>query len=406
MDPLSRMGGNSMRILVISHMYPNVMHEVYGIFVAHQVSELVKLGHEVKVVSPVPWSPGLLRIFKEKWGKYAQIPRREERQGVEVFYPRYLVLPRKYLYRYLGWFCYWGIKKTVKKIFAQFPFDVIHAHTALPDGYAAVLLKKHLSRPVALTIHGQDIFSNIWIDAACRKAVSRTLNAADSVVAVSSLLKEKMADLMPLEKIDVIPNGILWEEMAPDYSYFPEEFRGKRILLSVGYLIERKGHRYVLEALAHLVKDFPDLLYVIIGDGLEEEGLKKMVTDLSLEDYVRFLGRRSGAEVMNYMALSEIFVLPSWNEAFGVVYIEAMAQGKPVIGCRGEGIEDFVTDGVNGILVPPRNSQELARALAHLLAHREKAEEIGSRGKETVMARYTWTQVARELESLYRRLLG
>lgn len=129
-----------------------------------------------------------------------------------------------------------------------------------------------------------------------------------------------------------------------------------------------------------------------------------MVTDLSLGAYVRFLGRRSGTEVMNYMALSEVFVLPSWNEAFGVVYIEAMAQGKPVIGCRGEGIEDFVTDGVNGILVPPRNSRELARALAHLLAYREKAEEIGSRGKETVMARYTWFQVARELESLYRRL--
>lgn len=92
-----------MRILVISHMYPNRMNDIYGNFVEKQIHELVKRGHEVKVISPVPWSCRLLALVSDKWRDYARLPREEWRNGVQVFYPRYPVLPKKILYHCLGW---------------------------------------------------------------------------------------------------------------------------------------------------------------------------------------------------------------------------------------------------------------------------------------------------------------
>lgn len=398
-------GGYYIKILVLSHMYPNQMNEVYGIFVANQVSELIKLGHEVKVISPVPWSTFPLTVFSSKWRQYAQIPRREIRQGIEVFYPRVLVLPNKYLYQHVGRFYYWGIRKVIKEISREFDFDLIHAHTALPDGFAAMILKEKLTKPVVLTIHGQDMFSNIHMGPKCKATVIRALNNADRIVAVSSKLKRDIKQYVPEYKIDVIPNGITTGQLVEDSSDLKQKFPGKKIILSVGYLRKRKGHRYVLEALSQLVKEFPNLIYLIIGDGMEEELLKKQVAECSLDPYVKFLGRKSNQEVMNYMSACDIFVLPSWKEGFGIVYLEAMAHGKPVIGCQGEGIEDVVSHGINGILVPPKDTAQLIEALRKLLNNERMAVEIGQRAKETVVSKFTWSRVAGELENLFQGLL-
>lgn len=390
-----------MRILVISHMFPNAMNQVYGIFVANQVQELLNLGHEVKVISPVPWSGKIIKWAGEKWQNYAKIPLEEVRDGVQVFYPRYPVLPRKILYQYIGWSCYWGIRSLVKRIYKRFPFEIIHAHTALPDGFVAGLLKKDFSCPVILTIHGQDIFSNVKMGKACRNAVVQGLEGADRLVAVSTKLKREMASYVDQKKIQVVPNGIFVQGCQDDISDLQALYQEKKIILSVGYLIPRKGHRYVLEALAQLVKEYPQLIYLIVGDGLEDAALRKMVRDYGLDDKVQFLGRKSSKDVMRYMALCDIFVLPSWDEAFGVVYLEAMAQGKPVIGCLGEGIEDIVHPGVNGFLVPPKDGIQLTLTLDYLLRNEMVCTQVGQEAQKTVEERFTWFQVARELERIY-----
>lgn len=392
-----------MKILVLSHMYPNAKNPVYGIFVAHQVRELINLGHEVTVVSPVPWSGKMLRWVGKKWRDYGKIPLYQKREGVPVFYPRYPVLPKKLLYQYIGWSCYWGLLPLMSKIYLQFPFDLIHAHTALPDGFAAGLMKKEFSCPVVLTIHGQDIFSNIKMGKGCHRAVVRALEQADRIVAVSSKLKKEMASLVDEKKIQVVPNGMI-PMVADEILDLKEKYRGKQILLSVGYLIRRKGHRYVLEAMQELVKEYPQLIYLIVGDGLEEGHLKKVTAELGLEDRVHFLGRKSPEDVAKYMALSDIFVLPSFDEAFGVVYLEAMAQGKPVIGCRGEGIEDIVTPGVDGFLVNPKDAKDLALTLRTLLQDEKMRLEAGKRGQQKVWEGFTWTRVAEELSEIYYSL--
>lgn len=390
-----------MKILVISHMFPNAMNNVYGIFVAHQVRELINLGHEVTVISPVPWSGKLIWWAGEKWENYGRIPFTEKREGVRVFYPRYPVLPRKILYQYIGQSCYLGISPLIRRLYPRFPFEIIHAHTALPDGFAAGLMKKEFACPIVLTIHGQDIFSNVKMGKGCRNAVIKALAEADHIVAVSSKLKKEMTALVDEKKIQVVPNGILRAEAGDGINELKAQYQGKQILLSVGYLIPRKGHRYVLEAMKDLVKEYPQLIYLIVGDGLEEGYLRKLAEDFGLGDKVYFLGRKSPEDVAKYMALADIFVLPSWNEAFGVVYLEAMAQGKPVIGCQGEGIEDIVSPGVDGFLVPPQDAEKLKNMIKALLQDEKMRIQIGKEAQNKVLKKFTWARVAEELTKIY-----
>ncbi len=106
------------------------------------------------------------------------------------------------------------------------------------------------------------------------------------------------------------------------------------------------------------------------------------------------------------MAIADIFSLPSWNEAFGVVYVEVMAQGKAVIGCQGEGIEDFVENGKAGLLVKPRDIDSLAKAIDFLLSYPKKAEKIGKRARKMVLKNYTWEKNAEKMIEIYKKVLN
>ena len=109
---------------------------------------------------------------------------------------------------------------------------------------------------------------------------------------------------------------------------------------------------------------------------------------------------------MRHMALCDMFCLPSWEEGFGVVYLEAMAHGKPVIACRGEGIEDVVTDGETGLLVKPRDVDSLAEAIRFLLDHSDKAKTIGEQARSLVLENYTWEKNAERTLRVYKEVLG
>ncbi|MBC2724843.1 MAG: glycosyltransferase family 4 protein, partial [Desulfosporosinus sp.] len=124
-----------------------------------------------------------------------------------------------------------------------------------------------------------------------------------------------------------------------------------------------------------------------------------------INDRVEFLGRLDHKEIIKYMAKTDIFSLPSWNEGFGVVYIEAMSQGRPVIGCKGEGIEDFVEDGKTGMLVKPENVDSLVKAIDYLLSNTDKAQAIGERAQRFILKNYTWEKNAEKTIKVYKEVL-
>lgn len=388
-------------------MYPSTFNEIGGIFVHEQVKVLVKKGIEVKVVAPVPWTPFPINYLSSKWKKYSEVTKREIREGINVWYPRYLTFPRAWFFASSGQRMYGGIKDVVSKIYKEFQFDLIHAHVALPDGYAGMKIARKYKKTLIVNIHGQDFQQTIFKNNKCKKNIEKTINFSEKIIVVSKKLKkvgEKYLEVNK-DKIIVVPNGINMRDIYTGKNKNIQEYNGKKIILSVSHLIKTKGIDLNLKAIDKLKQKYPDIIYLIIGKGKEKKDLKKLVNKLNLQNMVIFIGEVSHYEVMEYMASCDIFSLPSWNEGFGVVYIEAMAQGKPIIGCKGEGVEDFVENSKTGLLVKPKDVNSLVGAMDYLLSNPDEARAMGKRARKIVLENYTWEKNAEKTIEIYKEIL-
>lgn len=393
-----------MRILVISHMYPKPYNLISGNFVHSQMLELLKKGCEIVVVSPVPYVPFPLYHISRKWKRYWQLPLKETREGINIYYPRHIIFPKNILYEHSGKLMFNGIANTVKNIWFNFKFDLIHAQVALPDGFTAVKLKQEYHVPVVVTIHGADLQNTIYRNSRCRQAIGEVLKKADHIITVSDKLKNSAIDNYGYKnKIKTIANGV-----HPFNINFKKETRiNRKIMLSVSNLIQSKGIDLNLIAFSSLIDKHPTLIYKIIGDGPDLLRLKKIVKSLHIpKDRVFFLGQLSNREVLKHMSEADIFSLPSWKEGFGIVYLEAMARGKPVIACKGEGIEDVIEHKVNGFLVEPHDVDSLIRTIDYILANPESAVNIGKIAQQVVLNRYTWEKNAEKIMCVYKNVLG
>ena len=396
-----------MKVLVLSHMYPSTFNGIGGIFVHEQVTALVKKGIKVRVVSPVPWTPFPVNHLSAKWRAYSKIPEHTILDGVEVYYPRYLVFPKGFLFTSSGERMYRGIKGVVSEIHDKFSFDLIHAHVALPDGYAGMLLSQKYQEPLVVTIHGQDFNYTIFRAVKYRLAIQEVINAATQTIVVSHKLKRVAEEHLPnFDRVTVINNGINPEKLSRGPRSLPKKWQGKQIILSVSSLIQTKGIDLNLKALSQLVEKYPNLYYAIVGGGPVKDDLKRLVRGLGLARYVEFVGQQPYSKAMEYMSICDIFSLPSWQEGFGVAYLEAMAHGKPVIGCQGEGIADVIKNGETGMLVKPQDGDSLVEALDFLLSHPEEARAIGERAREFVLENYTWEKNAEKTIRVYQEVLN
>ncbi|MDR3602414.1 MAG: glycosyltransferase [Desulfosporosinus sp.] len=401
-----------MRVLILSHMYPNRVGPVGGIFVRQQAQALARLGVEVNVVAPIPWVPGFM-TGRGKWGGYPLVPFAEQPDGFAVRHPRVLEFPRSLFFEYYPQTYAWGIERVVTEQIAR-GVDLIHAHVAHPDGAAALRFGRKYKIPVVVTVHGQDFAYTLQRSQTCAKSVRATLQGASGVILVSAKLKtqyglETWAD--QLEKYRVIYNGVDLEDVVQQpgpqgNDSEPGTKTSGQILLTVGFLRPDKGHAVVLKALPELIRQFPDLEYRIVGDGTERPKLEALAQALGIGRQVVFLGSLPHPEAMTEMAQCDTFILPSWNEAFGVVYLEAMAYGKPIIGTTEEGISEILAQEDVGKAVPARDVAALTAAIRGLLENPQAAQAMGARGKELVTRRFTWDYNARQTLQMYKEIVN
>jgi teichuronic acid biosynthesis glycosyltransferase TuaC len=388
-----------MRVLIISHEYPYRGNEIRATFVNEQVEELARQGCEVKVISPVPWAPFPLNKLSSKWWEYSNILRKDIFNGIEVYYPRAVTFPRNIFHEWSGKLVYAGIRRTVRELVKEgYDFDVIHAHHAFPNGYAGLLLSEEYKKPLIVTVHGMDLQNTIHHNRLCFDAIKQVLEGANQVITVSSKLQRLAHTIGISAKIVVVGNGIPDAMIHKSHACKIEE---DLIMVSVSNLIITKGLDYNLKAVAALRTKFPNLQYHIVGSGPEQQNLINLTEELGISAQVSFLGALSHEDVFKKMANCQIFSLPSWSEGFGVVYIEAMSQGKPIIACQGEGIEDVIQRGVNGMLVSPKDVDSLVKAIDFLISYPVEANQIGQRGRETVMKDYTWGKIVQNLIKIY-----
>jgi glycosyltransferase involved in cell wall biosynthesis len=231
------------------------------------------------------------------------------------------------------------------------------------------------------------------------------LERASAIVAVGTPLERFARTIMPGghdAKVTVIPNGVDLEKIQAAMTRAPRAASGTE-LISVANLWKLKGIDYTLRALAELDRrGMRDWRYTIVGDGPERRALETLARESGLSGRVSFRGALDHRQALEAIAQSDIFVLPSWNEAFGLVYLEAMACGKPVIGCRGQGAQDLLAEARTGLLVEPKDVSSLAAALACLLRDPALGREMGLAGRRAAH-NFTWNACAERYAALYAK---
>jgi glycosyltransferase involved in cell wall biosynthesis len=399
------MSKGDLNVLVVSRLYPHPTDPVLGVFVEEEAVALSR-SCQVKVVSPVPWFPPL-KAF-QRWYPYSQLPSRERRRGVEVLRPRVLFLPRNFLFGLFGYSLYLSLRRWASEIERDFPVDVIHAHTVYPDGFGAVMLGRALHKPSVITAHGGDV--TIHLKRGLVRRLGRwALSNADQVIAVSSSLQRALVleHGIEVEKVAVIPNGVDVTRFAPT----PQSEARARLglhaegskLLYVGAIAESKGIAYLLTAIHRLRRTSAwPLELILVGEGEYEKPARALATELDIADNVTFAGKRPNDEIPLWMSASDVLVLPSLSEGFGVVLAEAMACGRPVVATTCGGPEDIVTPQT-GMLVPPADDAALSEALLEVLADGERFHPQAIR--EHALETYSYDLVTSRIMEVYAAIL-
>jgi glycosyltransferase involved in cell wall biosynthesis len=383
-----------MKIGVVSHLFPQPQHPSKGIFVLRQVEALVARGHSVTVVSPVPYIPyPVAQIFGKR--SSSEIPKRDTFGEVSVYYPRFLTLPRPETLPAVSHSVRWTLRKHRELLNSV---EIINAHVAVPDAFAATPVANDLNVPLVTTIHGANLQTSIhfpFVERQIEHAIDHSTNVILNSHKTQRLFEQFFGSK---HQYTVIHNGVP-VELANQAVRHEEDSSAFR-LVSVGDLDRSKGHRYVLEAISHLSFSVE---YEIIGDGPLRRKLEKYAIDLGIRESVNFVGEIPHEQVFSHLKSSDVFVLPSYREAFGVAYIEAMACGIPVIACEGEGPEDYITHRKTGVLVPKKNGSAIASVLRELNADADLRARIGSRGEIVVHNLFTWARNAEAVEKVYEK---
>ena len=395
-----------MRILLVAHGFPRHPDDpAYG-FLLGLARGQQALGHELLVVAP----------------HTAGVPERGDVAGVPVTRYRYGSDAAETL-AYAGtmheqvlrsWPARWRLvrflaaqRRATRRAVAAFRPDVVNVHWWFPGGLAVWPLARH-GRPLVLTSHGTDLFLLDRFGAA-RGAAAAIFRSADQVTVISSPLVERVTALgVERSRVTVVPMPL----DARQFGAVPGAAREAGLLLFVGRLIERKGAEFAIRAAAALAGAGKRVELLVAGDGPARPELERLAADLGMGARVRFLGAVPAGDVAGLYARAAVFLMPAvtdWKgeqEGFGMVLVEAMRCGAPIVATRSGGIPDVVRDGATGLLVPERDPAALAAAVTRLLDDPGLAAQLAEAARRDVDERFAPAAIARTFDAVYRRAAG
>jgi glycosyltransferase involved in cell wall biosynthesis len=339
------------------------------------------------------------RFFQNSWAYKTDLLGKPA--NCHVFPSPIYYLPIERQYKTLGDKHLRAVRKGINK--NKVTFQIVHSHFTWSAGYVGARLKEEYNVPFVLTAHGYDIYSLPFKDSEWREKIEYVLNTADHVITVSQ------SNLACIEKLDVstpvtvIPNGFRSDLFYPrDISECRKALnlpQDKKIILTVGGLVPIKDQARLVEAIRKIISDRKDILCVIVGAGKLRPALERQIRSLGLEGYVRLAGGKPHDEIPLWMNACDLFVLPSLRESFGVVQIEAMACGKPVVATRNGGSEEIVISEEYGLLVEPADSEDLAEKIPVALDREWDREAILQYAEW-----FAWENIAKDIIKIYRSL--
>jgi len=406
---------NLMKIAYFVTEFPKISES----FILNQITGMIENGHPVEIFSQEfarerKVHPDVVKFgLAEKIHYYHGVP---ENKIVRIFKALQLIL--RHILKWPGPILnslnilkYGREAWSFRLLFTVVPLlecDIIHCHFGVNGLFGLRLKELGVKGKLVTSFHGYDV--NSYPKRAGKDVYRDLFQKGDRFTTNTVFTKKKAMELGCREElISIFPEGLKIEKYrAKENTKKPGE---KVIILTVGRLVEKKGHRYLIEALAKIIEKEKNIEYRIAGDGPLKDSLQSLVKNLGIEAYVKFLGLVEESEVLSLYESSDIFVLPSVTASDGdmegqaLVVQEAQAMGLPVVTTRHNGIPEGVLEGESALLADEKDANGLAAHLTYLLEHPEVWSEMGKKGREFVLSRYGTREQSEKLLSMYESLL-
>ncbi len=380
-----------MHVMFIPSWYDNNRNKVHGSFFREQASKLQDSGVKVTVAYNEIWPLTLMGKVKERIGLSFNVEK-----GLRTYrYKNYNFIPKHPLMFNI-------FDKRMEKLYKEVvkkegKVDVIHAQSSLWGGISAAYVAKKYNIPLVITEHSS-VKRGPYVRESYYKRIVNSYKSADSIISVGNGLKKEIEDLTNRKDIKVIGNLV-------DLSLFKirnvERESDEFIFFSVAFLEGEKGFDTLIKAFSKKFKN-KKVRLVIGGDGSQRTWLEGIAKSEGVEKQVTFLGALSRDEVARWMNKCDAFVLPSRYETFGVVYIEALASGKPVIGTFNGGAEDIVSKDV-GILVEIDNIEDLSYAMEYIIKNIKEynPDEL----REYCIEKFSANVIIKKIINIYKEVI-
>lgn len=395
------------KVLLLTSSYPSSTDIINKSFMTDLAGSLSKKSIEIFVVCP--HQPSLPLYEKQKKVKIIRFPYWFTKSGqklgvkggiVASIYQSPVAVIQLIPFCICEFIIAWKIIKKEK-------IDIIHSHWIVPQGLIGAIIRLITGIPHITSIHGTDIhlvhshkLAYPLIRLITKYSNNITTNSSHTCRLLQDIVRQNMT------KNRVIPMGIFPEEFSPKPHFIN---KGQKKILFIGRLIAWKGTSILIRSLKKIYVKDPSILLFIVGDGPEKQSLENLANDLDITENVCFLGNLPRKELQLCYKNASVFVLPSiihknQTEGLGVVLLEAMASGVPVIGSNIGGIPDIIKDGVNGLLVPPGDPDALAAAIINILDNSDLSERFRDAGLKTINEKFSWDKISDQFIEIYQKL--
>ncbi|HEX7736130.1 MAG TPA: glycosyltransferase family 4 protein [Ktedonobacteraceae bacterium] len=354
----------------------------------HLANEFIAQGHDVRILAP---ASGPRRKIPEKYvykiGWTTPIPANGSIARVAAFDP--------------------ALALRLRRVLQRENFDILHIHEPLVPGLSLAALRSsqtvtvgtfHASSEVSLTSTFNLAYASLV------PLLRPMLRHLDGRIAVSSATYAFITHYFPAD-YRIIPNGVKLDHARQPAEPFPRLMDGKQNILFVGRFEKRKGAKYLLRAIPAIRERYPNTRFIFVGDGRLRAGFQRFVERRGWHDVV-FTGYVTSEDKARYFASAHVFCAPATGgESLGIVLLEAMAAGKPIVASNISGYATVITHGINGLLTPPRSSADLAKAIGQLLKYEPLRQRLSQAGRLKAQE-YAWPHVATQVLDYYAELIN
>lgn len=397
-----------MRVLFLATTFPSPANPTFGIWALRQAQALVRTGMELRVIRFTPWFPPGLRSLPSIQ-RVADCPQAYRYDNVNVHYIRWP------LYQ-VGWFkrqsfrnpwpqailTYEFVARSLFHEIKEFKPDIIYAHHTWISGCVAFRLHHIMGLPYVITDHSLSEIGDCDHLPLRHNFFLVAQSQAAYMIDVSNRMQEIRRSVFPDIKSVVVHNGA---DPIPESMFAiprPQENRDKLIVCCVAGWFTCKGLPRLIAAFGEIADEFPNAVLRLVGDGPDRSAVMSAIEKSSVRQQIQVVGFQPHERALQEMCWADIFAMIGSNEAYGVVFSEAMMAGVPIIWPSDCGHNDVLTDGVHGIKVPPWDVSATAVALRKLLGNAELRQTIGRTNREFATGNLTWDANARNMRDIFQ----